>query len=196
MARVRAALRRPRGGERIPAPWPSARVAVAAATAATAIALALYPVLAAERLAGIAVLAGGVAALVLLVGIVFGAGSLVGGGLVLLGVDYAVSLVTRSGTEGFGVVPYAAGLVLAAELAYWSLETPREWALVRRRALLAAALAGASAAVASLVVAVASASSGRSVAFELVAFGGAAAALLLVARLASSSAARARSTSG
>jgi hypothetical protein len=91
---------------------------------------------------------------------------------------------------------YAAGLVLAAELAYWSLEAPREWGLVRRRALLAAALGGASSAVAALVVAVASASSGRSVAFELVAFAGVAAALLLVARLARSSAARARSTSG
>jgi hypothetical protein len=196
MARVRAALRRPRGGERIPAPWPSARVAVAAAAAATTIALALYPVLAAERLAGLAVLAGAVAALVLLGGIVLRAGSLVGAGLLLVAFDYGVSLVTRSGTAGYGVVPYAAGLVLAAELAHWSLEAPREWALVRRRALLVATLAGASAAVAALVVAVASASSGRSVAFELVAFAGAAAALLLVARLARSSAVRARSTSG
>lgn len=166
------------------------------ATAATAIALVLYPVLAAERLAGLAALAGAVAAPVLLVGIAFRAGSLVGAGLLLVGLDYGVSLVTRSGTAGYGVVPYAAGLVLAAELAYWSLEVPREWALVRRRALLAAALAAGSSAVAALVVAVAGASSGRSVAFELVAFGGAAAALLLVARLASSTAARARSPSG
>jgi hypothetical protein len=166
------------------------------AAAATAITLALYPVLAAERLGGLAVLAGAVAALVLLVGIVFRVGSLVAAGLFLTGIDYAVSLVTRSGTAGYGVVPYAAGLVLAAELAYWSLEAPREWALVRRRALLVAALAGAASAVAALVVAAASASSGRSVAFELVAFGGAAAALLLVVRLARASAARARSTSG
>jgi hypothetical protein len=185
MARERAALRRPRGGERIPAAWPSTRVAVAAAAAATAITLALYPVLAAERLGGLSVLAGAVAALVLLVGIVFRAGSLVGLGLFLAGVDYAVSLVTRSGTAGYGVVPYAAGLVLAAELAYWSLEAPREWALVRRRAVLVAALAGGASAVAALVVAAASASSGRSVAFELVAFGGAIGALLLVARLTS-----------
>jgi hypothetical protein len=156
----------------------------------------LYPVLASERLAALAVLAGVVAALVLLAGVVVRASSFVGAGLLLLGLDYGVSLVTRSETAGYGVVPYAAGLVLAAELAYWSLEAPREWALVRRRALLVAALAGVSAAVAALVVAVASASSGRSVAFELVAFGGAAAALLLVARLAMASAARARSTSG
>jgi hypothetical protein len=142
------------------------------------------------------VLAGAVAALVLLAGIAFPAGSLVGVGLFLLGVDYATSLVTRSETAGYGVVPYAAGLVLAAELAYWSLEAPREWALVRRRAFLVAALAGASSAVAALVVAVASASSGRSVAFELVAFGGAASALLLITRLARTSAARARSTFG
>jgi hypothetical protein len=144
----------------------------------------LYPILAAGRLVGIAVAAGVVAALVLLAGIVLGAGSVVGAGLFLVGADYAASLVTRSGTEGFGVVPYAAGLVLAAELAYWSLEAPRDWALVRRRALLAAVLAAASAAVAALVAAVASASSGRSLAFELVAFGGAIGALLLVARLA------------
>src|SRR5205085_8724960 len=65
MARERRALRRPRGGERIPAPWPSARVAVAAAATATTIALVLYPVLAAERLGDLAVLAGVVAALVL-----------------------------------------------------------------------------------------------------------------------------------
>jgi hypothetical protein len=156
----------------------------------------LYPVLAAERLGDLAVLAGVVAALVLLAGVGFRAGSLVGAGLVFVGLDYGVSLVTRSGTAGYGVVPYAAGLVLAAELAFWSLEAPREWALVRRRALLAAALAGAASAVAALVVAVANASSGRSVGFELVAFAGAAAALLLVARLARSSAARARSTSG
>jgi hypothetical protein len=196
MARVGAALRRPRGGELIPAPWPSARVAVAAAAAATTIALVLYPVLAAERLADLAALAGVVAALVLLAGIVLRAGPLVGAGLLLVGLDYGVSLVTRSGTAGYGVVPYAAGLVLAAELAFWSLETPREWGLVRRRAFLVASLTGGASAVAALVVAVASASSGRSVAFELLAFAGAAAALLLVARLASSSAARARSPSG
>jgi hypothetical protein len=193
MARERPALRRPRGGERIPAPWPSARVAVAAAAAATTIALVLQPILAAERLVELAVLAGAVAALVLLAGIALGAGSLVGAGLVLVGVDYGVSLATRPGTAGYGVVPYAAGLVLAAELAYWSLEAPREWALVRRRVRLVAVLAGASAAVAALVVAVANASSGRSVAYELVAFGGAIAALALLVRL-SASAARARST--
>jgi hypothetical protein len=156
----------------------------------------LYAILAAERLGDLAVLAGVVAAVILLAGIVFRAGSFVGAGLLLVGLDYGVSLVTRSGTAGYGVVPYAAGLVLAAELAFWSLEAPQEWALVRRRALLVAALAGASAAVAALVVAVANASSGRSVGFELLAFAGAAAALLLLARLASSSAARARSTSG
>jgi hypothetical protein len=143
----------------------------------------LFPALAAERLVGVAALVGAVAALVLLAGIVLGATSLVGAGLFLVGLDYAASLATRSGTAGYGVVPYAAGLVLAAELAYWSLEAPREWALVRRRALLAAVLAGASAAVAALVVAVASASSGRSVAYELLAFGGAIGALLLIARL-------------
>lgn len=144
----------------------------------------LYPVLASERFAGLAAAAGAVAALFLVAGIAFRAGSLVGAGLFLVGVDYAVSLVTRSGTAGYGVVPYAAGLVLAAELAYWSLEAPRDWTLVWRRARLVATLAGASAAVAALVVAVASASSGRSVAYELVAFGGAIGALLLVARLA------------
>jgi hypothetical protein len=153
----------------------------------------LYPVLAAERLLGIAALAGAVAALVLLAGIALGAGSLVGAGLFLVGVDYAVSLGTRSGTAGYGVVPYAAASVLAAELAYWSLEAPQDWALIRRRAPLVGALAGAASAVAALVVAVASASSGRSVAYELVAFGGAIAALALLVRL-SASAARARST--
>jgi hypothetical protein len=195
MARERPALRRPGGGERIPAPWPSAGVAVASAAAATTVALVLYPVLAAERLAGVALLAGGVAALVLLAGIVLGAGSVVGAGLFLVGVEYAASLVTRAGTAGYGVVPYAAGFVLVAELAYWSLEAPHDWALLRRRASLVAMLAVASSAVAALVVAVAGASSGRSVAYELVAFGGAVAALALVARL-SASAARARSTSG
>jgi hypothetical protein len=154
----------------------------------------LYPVLAAERLVVIAALAGAVAALVLLTGIALGAGSLVGAGLFLVGIDYAVSLGTRSGTAGYGVVPYAAGLVLAAELAYWSLEAPQDWALIRRRAPLVATLVGAASAVAALVVVVASASSGRSVVYELVAFGGAIAALALVARL-SASAARARSTS-
>ena len=156
----------------------------------------VYPVVAAGRLAGIAAAAGVVAAFVLLAGIVLGVGPVVGAGLLLIGLDYGASLVTRSGTAGFGVVPYMAGLVLAAELAYWSLEAPREWALVRRRALLVAVLAAGSSAVAALVVAVANASSGRSVAYELVAFGGAGAALLLVARLARSSAARAGSTSG
>ena len=155
----------------------------------------LYPVLAAGRLAGLAAVAGVVAALVLLAGIALRAGSLVGTGLLLVGLDYGTSLVTRSGTAGYGVVPYAAGLVLAAELAHWSLEAPREWPLLRRRALLVAVLTAASSAVAALVVAVASASSGRSVALEVVAFGGAIAALALVARL-SASAARARSTSG
>jgi hypothetical protein len=183
VAGERPACRRARGGDGIPATWSSARVAVAAAAAATTVALVLYPVLAAERLAGLAVLAGAVAALVLLAGIVLRAGSVVAAGLFLVGVEYVVSLVTRSGTAGFGAVPYAAGLVLAAELAYWSLEAPRESGLIRRRAGVVVTLAAASAGVAALAVAVASASSGRSVAYELVAFGGAIGALLLVARL-------------
>jgi hypothetical protein len=143
----------------------------------------VYPVVAAGRLAGIAAAAGVVAAFVLLAGIVLGVGPVVGAGLFLVGVDYAASLVTRSGTADFGVVPYAAGLVLAAELAYWSLEAPREWALVRRRAVLVATPAASSSAAAALVVAVANASSGRSVVYEVAAFGGAIGALLLLARL-------------
>src|SRR5919206_4985771 len=114
MARERSALRCPRGGERIPAPWPSARVAVAAAATATAIALVLYAILAAERLGDLAVLAGVVAAVVLLAGIVFQAGSFVGAGLLLVGLDYGVSLVTRSGTAGPRRLPCAAGVVLPA----------------------------------------------------------------------------------
>jgi len=110
----------------------------------------------------------------------------VGAGLFLVGVEYAASLVTRAGTTGYGVVPYAAGFVLVAELAYWSLEAPHDWALLRRRASVVTMLAVAASAVAALVVAVAGASSGRSVAYELVAFAGAVAALALVARLSAS----------
>jgi hypothetical protein len=108
--------------------------------------------------------------------------------IALLGGAYGGSLFLGTGSIDAWAPIEATALVLAAELAYWSLEL-RPWVqaepgvLVRRAALVGATGAG-TLAVGATLLAAASAPVGGGVAWEAVGVAAAAAALAVVVRLA------------
>jgi hypothetical protein len=114
--------------------------------------------------------------------------SLLPWGLALLGAEYACALaVAGRGVDGRAPL-VAAGLVLAAELAYWSLEArtrvAEEPQLARRRLALILVVAAGSAAAAAAVVAAASLPYGGGLAWDALGVAAATAALATVAVLA------------
>lgn len=106
-------------------------------------------------------------------------------GIALLGCEQAIRLATGPNELDGWIPMYAAGFLLAAELAWWSIE-PRvaAWAepeaAVRRLAVVAAACAGA-AVLAGLVVLAAGTPVSGGVGLELVGVVAATAALVVVA---------------
>src|SRR3954451_842622 len=137
MAGGHAADRDSRGGERIPPPRARTRLVLAAAAVATAAGVALYAAFEADRVA-LLVLALGAGAVVLMVfGLAVPRPSALLGSLVGIGASWSLSAWTRcSGAPG-GTILAAAGIFVAAELAYWSLEqasVPDEPELLARRA--------------------------------------------------------------
>ena len=94
-----------------------------------------------------AVLAGAAGAVVLGTGLVLGQPRPVPFGLALLGAAYVVALLERPPGLDPLAPAFGAGLLLAAELAYWSLDARaparRDPGLQRRRAFRVAGLAGA-----------------------------------------------------
>ena len=131
---------------------------------------------------------GGAGLASLAAGLTGGWSSPVGAGLALLGAEYAVFFAAGPSGVDLWTPLYAAGFLLTAELAYWSLE-PRvpAWAeaavLVRRLAVLLACCAGAAAVAAAMIVA-AGASVGGGLGLELVGIAAAVGALMLVAAVA------------
>jgi hypothetical protein len=115
-------------------------------------------------------------------------------GIVFLGAEQAVRLATgRSSVDPWTPV-YAAGLLLAAELAWWSIE-PRvpawsEPAAVLRRALTVAGACAVAGLLAALVVLAAGAPLEGGVGLELVGVAAAAAAVAVVAAVARAPAGR------
>jgi hypothetical protein len=152
--------------------------------------LAACPAWAAERGAGGLGATGAVGALLLALAVLAGRPGWIAWSLVLLGAEYAASLaVAEGGGEMDAWAPlYAAGLLVAAELAFWSLElrgTAREDAASLRRRLAAlSALALAALGLAALVALVTELPGGGGVLWDAVGVAAAVAALAIVARLA------------
>jgi hypothetical protein len=146
--------------------------------------LAAYPALEDIRLHWVAVGLGALALTLLAGGLVARWAQPVGWGLAILGAEYAVHFAAKGRALDELTPIYAAGLMLAAELAYWSVERRvAAWSeskvLVRRLVFLAGSCGGA-ATVAALVIVIASASSGGGVALKAVGVAAAIGALGLV----------------
>ena len=109
-------------------------------------------------------------------------------GLVLLGAEQAVRLANGSDSVDPWTPVYAAGLLLAAELAWWSIEQRvPAWSqpgVVLRRLLVIVALCAAGAALAALIVVAAGSPLEGGVGLELVGVAAAVAAVAVVAALA------------
>jgi hypothetical protein len=108
--------------------------------------------------------------------------------LLLLGTEYAVALLLRGEGALEGAAPLVgAGLLLAAELAYWSIDLspgPADAGLAARRLGAVAGLAAGSLALGSLVIVLTTVPLGGGLAWDLVGIAAAAATLALIARLA------------
>jgi hypothetical protein len=112
-----------RGGESIQAPRPRrARVASGAVAVLAAAALAAYPAAQDLRFQWAALAFAALAVLLLTAGLVARSPSALGFGLAALGADYAVLFVAEGGALDRFTPAYAAGFMLVAELAFWSIE--------------------------------------------------------------------------
>ena len=149
-------------------------------------ALVLYAALHAGRFAEVVVAIGAVGAIVLALALATRFAPPVAWAVAVLGTAYAVALVLRGGTIDAAAPAVAVGLLLVAELAYWSIEraVPTEAGLLGRRAghVLIAALAGSGAA--ALALAVSEVATGGGLAVEALGVAAAGAVLALVAALA------------
>ncbi|HEV8602421.1 MAG TPA: hypothetical protein VGQ68_03395 [Gaiellaceae bacterium] len=186
---------RDRGGARIQAPRPGrARVATGVAALGTAGGLAAYPALQDIRFQWLALGLGACALVLLAAGLTLGWASPTGWGLGALGGQYGV-LFAAEGRSLDELTPlYAAGLILVAELAYWSLE-PRvpagtESGLLVRRLAHLTGVCVAAATLAALVLVAAAAGGGGGLALEVLGAAAAVGALGLVAALVRGSALR------
>jgi len=121
---------------------------------------------------------------VLVAAVVLGWSSLVAASLVLLGSAYAVHLALDDPTLDTRAPVVAAGLILAAELAYWSLEELQRVRTEAREHLrhlaVVAALGLGGLFVGAVLLAVADVARTRGLAVDLFGAGAAAAALLLL----------------
>jgi len=130
--------------------------------------------------------------LVLAGGLALGQPAAVPLALVLFGGAYGASLFLGPHALDFWAPLEATGLVLAAELSYWSLEL-RPWVaaepgVLARRATILGATGAGTLAVGAAVLGAASAPVGGGVAWEAVGVAAAAGALALVVRLSRTSA--------
>ena len=117
------------------------------------------PVLSSTRLAVVVAGVGALGVVLVAAAVILRRDGLVALALAALGAAYALSLFLPEGLLDAWAPLVAAGLLLVAELAYWSLEltTPvrAERGIVRRRAALVAAAAVVAAPVGALVLAAA-----------------------------------------
>jgi hypothetical protein len=154
-----------------------------------ALALAAYPVAEAGRYSGPLALAGVIAVLFVAGALVTGWPAPVALALVVLVGEYAAALVAReSDAVDSGAPVFGAGLLLLAELAYWSLDLRRAGreegrAVVRRLTALAAA-AGGSLLLAAFVVGVTAVPAGGGLLWDALGIAAVIATLAILARLA------------
>ena len=188
MAGGDAARRADRGGDRIPALRPSQpRLATSAAALVVLAALATYPVVAVDERKDVAAGIGAAALALLALALARRITALVPWPIALAGAGYAVMLALNADATDAAAPLYAAGLLLAAELAYWSLEArgvPEERGLLPLRVgVIAACCLGTIVVGGALMVAAAAGGRGG-VALEAVGVAAAAAAVALVTWLA------------
>jgi hypothetical protein len=189
VARGCAAAGSARGGEEIQAPRPhAARVATAAGALAVAAALAVAGLGGGPLHGWLLVGLGGGGFCCLAGGLAVRWSAALAAGIALLGAEQAVRLATGPAHADPWTPLYAAGFLLAAELAWWSIE-PRVPAfselpvLVNRLAVIALSCAGG-AVLAGLVVLSAGAPLRGGVGLELVGVVAATAAVVVVAAVA------------
>jgi hypothetical protein len=128
-------------------------------------------------------------AVVLVLALALGRAGLVAPALVLLAAGYAATLVARNASVLDAAAPLVGcGLLLVAELAYWSVELAgagrEERPVLLRRLTAMLALAAAALALGAAVLAATALPIGGGLAWNLVGVAAAAAALALIARLA------------
>jgi len=138
----------------------------------------------AERLGAALSAAGGLAVALLLLGLVFRWAGPLPWAYAVAGSGYAGFLFIQGGAIDPIAPIYGAGLLLSAELAYWSLERPIHGALRGRRVglVLGACLAGGG--IGGLILTFAELSVRGGLGLELLGVAAAVAALSLIARLA------------
>lgn len=165
-----------------------ARIATGVAAVALAVAVAVRPVAEGGGRAGTVAFVGGIGVLLVLLAVVRARGSLVAWGLVALAAAYAGGLAGRAGPIDGGAPLVATGLLLVAELGYWSVELARtgreEPAVALRRLAALAALAVGALALAATVLAATAMPLSSSGLWNAVGITSAAAVLALIARLA------------
>jgi hypothetical protein len=189
VARGRVARGRARGGEGIPALRPSrAPLAAALGALAAAAGVAAYAGLRPDEYGpGFGVL-GGVGVAVLALGLALRASDAIPVAVVVLGGAYAGSLFVGPDRLDPAAPLVGGGLVLAAELGYWTLELrPRvdaEPSVLRRRVLLELGAVAASVAAGGALLGIGWASPGGGPGWDVLGVVAAIAALTLVARLA------------
>jgi hypothetical protein len=189
VGRRRSAPGRSGGGEEIQAPRPfRARLATALGALAVAAALAFARPLDSSALGLLLIALGGAGLLWLAIGLAVRWNAALVAGIMSLGAEQAVRLATGPGKVDPWMPVYAAGFLLAAELAWWSIE-PRvpAWSdlevLVRRVLAIAACCVGG-ALLAALVVLAAGAPLHGGVALELIGVAAAVTAIAVVAAVA------------
>jgi hypothetical protein len=186
-----AARRSAGGGGRIPATrTPVARLATAAVAVAIAGALTAGAALSAGRYWALPAALGTLGVALLLLSLAAGWPSLLPWAVVALASAYASGLAVRDdpGVADGGAPLYGAGLLLVAELGYWSLDLRgsgrEERRLLLRRAAALAALAFASVVLGAIVLSLTAVELGGGVVLDAVGVAAAAAALVLIVRLA------------
>jgi hypothetical protein len=136
-----------------------------------------YAVARASHVGGLVAAVGAIGGALLAAVLVRGLQELLVWALALLGAAYALSLAVSGRAVDEAAPLVAAALLLAGELAAWSLDErwriAAEPAVVRRRAVALGILAGAGLAAASLVIAVAAAPAGRGLAWTTLGAAGA-----------------------
>ena len=159
---------------------------------AVAGALVVYAPLHADRLESVPAGISALGALMLAVAIVARFRGLVVWALAVLAGGYVVALLLRSGTIDGEAPLYAAGLLVCAELSFWSMELqlPADPGITGRRASRVVLLALIGGGVSALVLAVSELAWSGGLGLEALGVAAAAAALVLVALLARSAAGR------
>jgi hypothetical protein len=181
MAGRHAADRDSRGGERIPPARARTRLVLALAAVATVAGIIVYGTLEADRVALLVLALGAGSAALLVFGLAAPSPPALVGSLVGIAASWSLSAWTRGSGAPGGTILAAAGIFVAAELAYWSLEqasVPDEPELFARRAAGLALRAAGALTLVSLALAALDLRAGGGLLLEAV---GAAAAVALLA---------------